>query len=234
MERLLMQDLIHWKDDPYRKPLILWGARQVGKTWLMKRFGESCFQRMVYVSFYNNRRIASIFDQDYSISRIIQALEIELHVEIIPDETLLVFDEVQYAPKVVESLKYFQEDAPEYYVISAGSLLGVAIHEGCSFPVGKVDELWLHPLSFEEYLNARGETRLGEFIRDWNLPEVTSFKERYTELLREYMVVGGMPEVVDRFCGQQDYQKVREMQLSILNQYEGDFGKHASPGLLPP
>ena len=228
-----MQDLIQWKEDSYRKPLILWGARQVGKTWLMKQFASNCFQNSVYISFYNNRRIASIFEADYNISRIIQALEIELHVEIDPERTILLFDEVQHAPRVVESLKYFQEEAPEYYVIAAGSLLGVALHEDISFPVGKVDELWLYPLSFQEYLMARSEDQLASFLTDWKNPEINAFRDRYMDFLREYMVVGGMPEIVDRFCHQQDYQKAREMQLNILSQYEGDFGKHASPSLLP-
>ena len=233
MERTLMRDLIRWKRDEFRKPLILWGARQVGKTWLMKKFAENCFPNTVYISFYNNRRIASIFDRDYSVPRIIQALEIELHVKIDPLNTILLFDEVQHAPRVVESLKYFQEEAPEYYVIAAGSLLGVAIHEGISFPVGKVNELWLHPLSFQEFLLARSEDRLASFLSDWRNPEINYYRERYIELLREYMIVGGMPEIVDRFCRQQDFHRVREMQLAILSQYEGDFGKHAAPSLLP-
>lgn len=233
MERLLMQDLVGWKENEYRKPLILWGARQVGKTWLMKEFGRKYFQNTVYVSFYNNHRMASIFEADYSIPRIIQALEIELHVEIDPQNTILLFDEVQHAPRVVESLKYFQEEAPEYYVIAAGSLLGVSIHEGISFPVGKVDELRLYPLSFQEFLIARSEERLASFLDSWRNPEMNLFQERYIELLREYMVVGGMPEIVDRFCRQQDYRMVRELQQNILSQYEGDFGKHVSPTLLP-
>ena len=199
----------------------------------MKEFGKTCFPNSVYISFYNNRRIASVFEQDYSVPRIIQALEIELHVSIDPRDTILLFDEVQHAPRVVESLKYFQEEAPEYYVIAAGSLLGVAMHEGVSFPVGKVDELRLHPLSFQEFLTARSESRLASFLTDWRNPEINLFQERYIELLREYMIVGGMPEIVDRFCQQQDYDQVRQMQLSILSQYEGDFGKHASPALLP-
>ena len=233
MERTLMNDFKRWKDNVYRKPLILWGARQVGKTWLMKEFGKACFQNTVYISFYNNHRMASIFEPDYSVPRILQALEIELHVEIDPQNTLLLFDEVQHAPKVVESLKYFQEEAPEYHVIAAGSLLGVALHEGISFPVGKVDELRLYPLSFEEYLAARSEKRLASFLSDWRNPEINLFRERYIELLKEYMIVGGMPEIVDRFCQHQDYHQVREMQLNILSQYEGDFGKHAAPALLP-
>ena len=160
MERLLMKDLTRWKDSPYRKPLIIWGARQVGKTWLMRAFGKTCFRQTVYVSFFNNQRIAAVFEPDYSVSRIIEALEIELHVRIEPENTLLIFDEVQNAPRVVEALKYFQEEAPEYFIVAAGSLLGVALHQTVSFPVGKVDELWLHPLSFQEYLMARGESRV--------------------------------------------------------------------------
>ncbi len=233
MQRTLMADLISWKTNPYRKPLILWGARQVGKTWLMKEFGKEQFENVVYVSFYNNQRIASIFDQDYNVARILQALKIELHTQIVPGETLLIFDEVQNALKVVESLKYFQEDAGELHVIAAGSLLGVALHEEISFPVGKVDELWLHPLNFQEYLLAREEPELASFIDDWRNPEVSAFKDRYTELLREYMIIGGMPEVVDRFRISHDYTEAREIQLSILHQYEGDFGKHAKTGLLP-
>ena len=233
LKRLLMKELLRWKDHEFRKPLILWGARQVGKTWLMKEFGRSCFKQSVYVSFYNNRKMAAIFEEDYSISRIIQALEIELHVEINPKDTILLFDEVQYAPKVVESLKYFQEDAPQYYVIAAGSLLGVAIHEGVSFPVGKVDELWLHPLSFQEFLMARSEVQLAAFLSNPESPEINTFRDRYIGFLREYMIIGGMPEIVNRFSLHLDYAEAREMQLSILNQYEGDFGKHTAPVLLP-
>ncbi len=233
MERFLMEKLRQWKNSPYRKPLILWGARQVGKTWLMREFGKNCFRQTVYVSFFNNRRIASVFEQDYSVKRIIEALQIELHVKIDPENTLLIFDEVQNAPRVVEALKYFQEEAPAYYVIAAGSLLGVTLHQGVSFPVGKVDELWLHPLSFQEYLNARGERELAEFSKDWKNPEVGIFRERYIDFLREYMIIGGMPEVADRFCRNLDYEEARDLQLSILSQYEGDFGKHTAPTLLP-
>ncbi len=233
MERLLMKELRRWKESPYRKPLILWGARQVGKTWLMRAFGSACYSQTVYISFYNNRRIASLFDADYSAHRIIEALEIELHVQIEPENTLLIFDEVQNAPRVVEALKYFQEEAPAYHIIAAGSLLGVALHQDISFPVGKVDELWLHPLSFQEYLLARGETKLAGFLGNWQNPEINLFQERYIQFLREYMIVGGMPEVADRFCQTQNYEDARALQLSILSQYEGDFGKHAAASLLP-
>lgn len=233
MERFLMEDLIRWKNSGNRKPLILWGARQVGKTWLLREFGRTCFAGTVYISFYNNRRIASIFEPDYDVKRILWALEIELHTRILPEETLLIFDEVQHAPRVVEALKYFQEDAPKYAVAAAGSLLGIAIHEGFSFPVGKVDERWLYPMSFGEYLTARGEREMARWISDWRNPEVNAFAERYRAYLREYFVIGGMPEAVNRFCQNESYEEAREIQQSILSQYEGDFGKHASPSLLP-
>ena len=233
MVRLLMEKLRKWKDHPYRKPLILWGSRQVGKTWLMKEFGKREFRNTVYISFYNNKRLASIFDADYDIARILKALSIETHTRISPDDTLLIFDEVQSAMKVVESLKYFCEDAPEYAVIAAGSLLGVAQHEGISFPVGKVDELHLYPLNFQEFLLAMDEPELAAYLEDWKNPEIAEFSQRYSDYLREYFYVGGMPEVVERYRNHKDYTEVREIQLSIINQYEGDFGKHIQPAQLP-
>ena len=149
MRRKLMERLLQWKDRKNRKPLILWGARQTGKTWILKEFGRSAFSDTVYISFYNNTRIASIFERDYDVHRILNALEIELHV----------------SGKVVESLKYFCEDAPEYAVAAAGSLLGVALHEGISFPVGKVDELRLYPMGFEEFLWAMNEEKLADYLQ---------------------------------------------------------------------
>ena len=233
MERLLMEKLVEWKDKKYRKPLILWGARQVGKTWLMKEFGRTHFSNTVYVSFYNNSKIASLFEEDYDVSRIIDSLEIALHEKIIPEETLLIFDEVQSARNVVESLKYFCEDAPQYHVIAAGSLLGVATHEGFSFPVGKVDELRLYPMSFREFLKAMGEERLFSFVSQIDKERVREFSERYRELLKAYYCIGGMPEVVARYVENHDLVESREIQLSILNQYEGDFGKHVRVNELP-
>ncbi len=233
MQRLLMDDLIRWKDSPHRKPLILWGARQVGKTWLMQAFGRQHFSQCVYISFYNNRRMAEIFETDYDTRRILQAIAIETHTRIDPASTLILFDEVQTAPRVVESLKYLCEEAREYAVIAAGSLLGVAQHEGLSFPVGKVDELCLHPLSFTEFLLAMDEPELAGFLDDWRRPEVSSFHLRYAELLRLYLYTGGMPEVVARFRESRDLSDVREIQTAIISQYEGDFGKHVQPAQLP-
>ncbi len=233
MKRLLLKKLIEWKDKKHRKPLILWGARQVGKTWLMKEFGSSYFSNFVYISFYNNSRMSSIFEEDYDVKRIINAIEVNQHVKITPGETLLIFDEVQTSPKVVESLKYFCEDASEYPVIAAGSLLGVSIHEGISFPVGKVDELHLYPMNFREFLLAMGEDRLFEYVSNADYERVNEFSALYKELLKQYLCVGGMPEVVERYAEKRDFSEVRELQLAILSQYEGDFGKHVSPNEMP-
>ena len=233
MKRLLMEKLKQWKDKPHRKPLILWGARQVGKTWLMKEFGDTFFESFVYISFYNNSRMSSIFNEDYDVKRILNSIEIFLHVSIVPGKTLLIFDEVQSAPRVVEALKYFCEDAPEYHVVAAGSLLGVSIHEGISYPVGKVDELKLYPMNFREFLIAMGEDRLFEYCTNADYSKINEFSSLYRDLLKIYMCIGGMPEVVARFIENHDYVEAREIQLSILNQYEGDFGKHVAPNEMP-
>lgn len=231
--RSIIKKMAHWKDSPNRKPLILWGARQTGKTWAMKEFGKTHFENVVYVSLYNNSKVAKIFEPDYDVRRILNALEVELHVKISPNKTLLIFDEIQSAPKILESLKYFCEDCPEYAVIVAGSLLGVAIHEGISFPVGKVDELWLHPMSFSEFLFALGDRRLAAYIENPAYAEVNEFADLYRERLKQYYIIGGMPEVVNSFRLNHDYEACREIQNAILNQYEGDFGKHVDPKELP-
>jgi len=233
MKRKLLESLKLWKSQSNRKPLVLWGARQVGKTWLMKEFGRECFASVLYISFYNNTKTAAIFESDYDINRIITMLEIQYHTKINPSDTLLIFDEVQAAPKVVESLKYFCEDAPEYYVICAGSLLGVSIHEGVSFPVGKINELYLYPMDFSEYLSAMGENQLAELIPNPENPLVAQLRDEYIHHLKNYYFVGGMPECVKAFSERKDYDEVREIQNSILSQYEGDFGKHVDPKELP-
>ena len=233
MFRSIIEKMVQWKDSKNRKPLVLWGARQTGKTWAMKEFGKTHFEDCVYVSLYNNSKIAKIFEPDYDVRRILNALEIELRVKIVPEKTLLIFDEIQSAPKVLESLKYFCEDCPEYAVVVAGSLLGVAIHEGISFPVGKINELWLHPMSFSEFLIALGDERLAAYIDNPENAEVNEFADLYRERLKQYYIVGGMPEVVNSFRENQDYDACREIQNSILNQYEGDFGKHVDPRELP-
>ena len=234
MQRNFIKNLIAWKENPQRKPLILWGARQVGKTWLLKEFGSRCFEDTLYISFYNNKKDADIFERDYDTKRIISTLEIQHHIKIQPQKTLIIFDEVQSAPKVVESLKYFCEDAGEYAVAAAGSLLGVSIHEGISFPVGKVNELRLYPMSFSEFLRAMGEAQLAEIIEGASPenPLVSDLAESYIPFLRSYYFVGGMPEAVLTFSQTHDYDRVRTVQNEIISQYEGDFGKHIKPSEL--
>ena len=233
MQRSLMKDLIAWKNRPDRKPLILWGARQVGKTWLMEEFARNEFENYVYVSFFKNVKAAKIFDEDYNPSRIIDTLSVMNNTEIRAGKTLIIFDEIQDAPKVLESLKYFCENAPEYHIVAAGSLLGVALHTGVSFPVGKVNELRLYPMSFIEFLQALGEQRLAEQLSDYRNPIVSDLRDSYVPLLKAYYFVGGMPEAVKLFAETKDYDAVRTVQLSILNQYDGDFGKHIQPNVLP-
>ena len=227
MKRYAMQQLVEWKNRSNRKPLILKGARQVGKTWLMKEFGRQHFAKVAYVTFYNNQRMKRIFDDDYDIERIIMNINIETKLEVTPSDTLIIFDEIQEAPRALESLKYFCENAPEYAVIAAGSLLGVAIHQGVSYPVGKVDVLDLHPMSFCEFLEAMHEEQLAALIADKKYSLMSDFSSKYIFWLKNYYYVGGMPEIVQYFAEHRDYQEVRRMQKGILDQYEDDFGKHA-------
>ena len=233
MKRYLLNELVSWKERSGRKPLILWGARQVGKTWLMREFGRLYYDHTVYISFYRNKRISDIFQEDYDVRRILRAIEVELHVHIDPERTLLIFDEVQGCQQAVESLKYFCEDAGEYHVIAAGSLLGVSLHEGVSFPVGKVDELHLYPMSFEEFLEAMDEEGLASILLAQKTDDMNRYRDRFRELLRTYYIVGGMPEVVLNYRTNRDLVHMRDLQLSIVNQYEGDFGKHVSERELP-
>lgn len=227
MKRYAMQQLIEWKGKPNRKPLILKGARQVGKTWLMKEFGRTQFQKVAYVSFFNNQRMKRVFDDDYDIQRILMNINIEAKVEVTPDDTLIILDEIQEAPRALEALKYFCENAPEYAVVAAGSLLGVAIHDGVSFPVGKVDTLELHPMCFREFLEAMGETALAELLGRGEPSLMGDFREKYIFWLKNYYYVGGMPEAVSFFAEHKDYGEVRNIQNALLAQYEDDFGKHA-------
>ena len=226
MDRSILADLSKWKEKEGRKPLILWGARQTGKTWALREFGRTQFDNFVYISFFNNKKMAAVFDEDYDVRRIINAIEIHTHTRIDPAKSLIVFDEVQNAGRVVESLKYFCEDAPEYAVVAAGSLLGVALHEDISFPVGKVDELFLHPMSYREFLLAMEENRLAAYLTQADTERINEFRESYISLLKQYMLVGGMPEVVAHYAAHRDLDEARQIQLSILHQYEGDFGKH--------
>lgn len=233
MKRFAMEKLISWKQKENRKPLILKGARQVGKTWLMKEFGRQHFEKCAYVNLDNNQRMRDVFEGDYDIDRILMAVSIETGVTVTPGDTLLILDEIQEAPRAIASLKYFCENAPEYAVIAAGSLLGVAIHEGVSFPVGKVDILEVHALNFREFLEAMGEVQLAELISRKDYPMMTIFKDKYITWLKNYYYIGGMPEVVQRFVNRRDYREVRAIQNTIIQLYEADFSKHTTDKELP-
>ena len=233
MERFAIQQLKAWKENPRRKPLVLMGARQVGKTWLMKEFGRKFYEKVAYVSFFNNETVAKEFKTDYDVKRLLSVLNIASGVTITPGDTLVILDEIQNAPEAFEALKYFCEDAPEYHVMVAGSLLGVALHKGISYPVGKVDLLDLHPLSFREYLYAVGEKSLSDAIQAKDYSVIDLFSEKYISHLKNYYFVGGMPGVVDVFRQDSDYQGARKVQRDIIAQYRGDFGKHADARELP-
>ena len=234
MQRFIMDELVSWKDKENRKPLTLFGVRQSGKTWLMKEFGKTQFAKTAYISFYRNNTARDIFEHNFNIERIIMALSVAADVEITPNDTLIIFDEIQDAPRAVEALKYFCEEAPEYAVIAAGSLLGVALHEGISFPVGKVDMLNIYPLSFREFLVAMDESRLAGLLAANDYSIIATFHNEYIFWLKQYYYVGGMPEVVEHFrTHRTDYRGVRERQIMILRQYRGDFGKHINENQLP-
>jgi len=233
MKRYAINRLIDWKSMKKRKPLILRGARQVGKTWLMKEFGSEYFENTAYINFDNNERMQILFDGDYNIPRLIDGLQVEASEKINPQTTLIIFDEVQEVPKALSSLKYFYENAPEYAIVAGGSLLGVALHKGTSFPVGKVDFCNLYPLSFCEFLEAVGEESLVELLnkKDWKL--IAAFKTKFIDLLRKYYYVGGMPEAAQEYAESGDYGKVRKIHEQILFTYEQDFSKHAPTIIVP-
>ena len=233
MKRFALEKLKIWKEKPDRKPLIIRGARQVGKTWLMKEFGKTCFEKTAYVNFDSNPRMQQLFEGEIDVERVILAISAETGVSINCTDTLLIFDEVQEVPKALGSLKYFCENAPEYAIVAAGSLLGVAMHKGTSFPVGKVDFMDLYPLSFQEFLCALGEERFVTMLQSTDTDMVTMFKTKYIDRLREYYYVGGMPEAVQNFVLNKDYNKVREIQKNLLNYYQQDFSKHAEISLVP-
>jgi len=233
MYREQIENLKKWKEDKFRKPLIVRGARQVGKTWLLQEFGRTCYAKFVYVNFEETPALQTIFINDFNIERIITVLQIHAQTTITADDTLIVFDEIQSAERGITSLKYFYENAPLYHVIAAGSLLGMGLHSQVSFPVGKVDFLDMRPLSFTEFLLSQNEKDLVETLKakDWSV--VSIFTEKLKEYLRYYFYIGGMPEVVDAFAQTRDWQIVRRIQNRILNSYEGDFSKHAPIEIVP-
>lgn len=227
MYRAALEQLKKWHQKQDKKPLIIRGARQVGKTWLMKHFGSTTYQKTVYVNFDNNQALKSLFESDLKIDRIITGLELYAGQKISSNDTLIIFDEIQEAPKALASLKYFNEEAPQYQILCAGSLLGVALHQGTSFPVGKVEFLDLYPLSFSEFARAMGKEAFIELLDNKDFELANTFKQDYVELLKYYFYVGGMPEVVSNFSKNKDFNEVRDIQERILTAYEQDFSKHA-------
>lgn len=230
MQRDFIQNLIEWKDSKRRKPLILTGVRQCGKTYLLKEFGSEYFDNFCYINFESAGKYSAIFEYDYDVKRILRELELAENVKIIAGKTLLIFDEIQECPKAITSLKYFCENLQELHLVCAGSLLGVAIKkENISFPVGKVNRMQLYPMSFKEYLQAVGEGKYIELFNDWNInreiPELYTVPlERH---LKNYYIVGGMPEAVKEFAESGDYAEVAKIQDEILSDYSDDFSKHA-------
>ncbi len=234
MKRLLMNDLIKWKNKKNRLPLILKGARQVGKTWLLNEFGRTAFENVLSINFENAPGLKEVFGGDISPQRILDLLGALHGKRIKPRETLMIFDEVQEIPRALTALKYFAEQAPEYAICCAGSLLGVALHSGTSFPVGKVDYLTLGPLNFEEFLLANGEASLIDYVRNSGLREYPkTIVEKLTDYLKQYFIIGGMPSAVNAWLDDRDYSEVEARQRDILETYENDFSKHAPKNIVP-
>ncbi len=233
MYRVAIEKLYSWKARKRRKPLIIEGARQVGKTWLMKEFGSKAYADTVYINFDSNSQMAQLFASDLDINRLIMGIELYAGRKIDADNTLLIFDEVQEVPRALSSLKYFYENAPQYHIVCAGSLLGIALHKGTSFPVGKVDFLNLYPLSFKEFLMATAGARYAGLLDKQDYPMIAAFKQTYIDALKQYYFVGGMPEAVQSFAEEKDFNEVQEIQKRILAAYEQDFSKHAPIEIVP-
>lgn len=229
MERKIISQLKQWKESPFRKPLILAGARQVGKTYILKEFGKQEYKHVAYINCDGNSEMANIFAEDYDMKRVLMVIGAICKTPIIPGETLIILDEIQELHKGLSSLKYFCENAPEYHVAVAGSLLGVAMHQGESAPVGKVDIIRLYPMSFEEFLLAKEEKQMLDILqsRDWKT--ISLLHEKFTKILREYYFVGGMPEAVMTYLATNDANQVRQVQNNILFIYRSDMSKHVNP-----
>ena len=233
MNRLAIQELITWKNAKIRKPLIIQGARQVGKTWLMKEFGKQEFRNVAYLNFESSNRLKEIFLSDFNIERIIAVIEIEVKQKIDPQNTLLIFDEIQEAERGLTALKYFYEQAAEYHIVAAGSLLGISTQKNNSFPVGKVDFISMFPMSFIEFLDNIGERQLVNQLQNKNWELIAVFHEKLVEILRLYYFIGGMPEAVSNYIDYKNLDTVRSIQQKILAGYENDFAKHAPNEIVP-
>lgn len=226
MKRSAIKELYKWKESNARKPLVILGARQVGKTWLMQEFAKKAYPKYAYINFEDNDTLRGLFEHDFDIPRIIASLEWSTGTNI-DEDTLIILDEIQEASRGITALKYFAEKAPQYHVMAAGSLLGIAMHKNDSFPVGKVDFLHLYPLSFMEFLEAVGESKMANLLiaKEWSM--ITMFRNKFEEHLRQYYYVGGMPAAVSSFAANNNLNEVRTIQKAILEAYERDFSKHA-------
>ena len=233
MNRFLIREMIVWKNSSNRKPLIIQGARQVGKTWLMKEFGKQEFQQVVYLNFESSSRLKNLFTIDFNIERIITIIEIETNQKITPENTLLIFDEIQEVEQGLTALKYFYEQAPQYYIVSAGSLLGISLQKEHSFPVGKVDFMRLYPMSFKEFLDNNNEVLLLEQLKGKNWEVLSIFHGKLVSALRLYYFIGGMPEVVASYLENKDFEIVRALQKKLIIGYENDFAKYAPNAIVP-
>ncbi len=233
MNRLALQQLLEWKNSATRKPLIIRGARQTGKTWLMKEFGRQAFQDTIYINFENEPRFRDLFAADYNTARIIETIQLYYGRTINAATTLIIFDEIQAVEGGVTSLKYFCEDAPQYAIVAAGSLLGIALHKDTSFPVGKVMFMDMYPFSFGEFLQANGKDMLLQTMQQGQWELLQPFHTELLALLRTYLFVGGMPEAVQRWVDTHDYAEVRTVQHNILRSYQADFSKHTPQEQVP-
>lgn len=235
MRRLVYDKLLAWraKPDQNRKPLLLRGARQVGKTWLLEEFGRNEFESVAYINFEEYQQLSNLFDGDFNVERIIRSIEITSGIKLVAGKSLIIFDEIQVAKRGLLSLKYLYRNAPQYHIAAAGSLLGISIRDNESFPVGKVEFVDIYPLSFEEFMMALGKDALLDNLRsmEWELIKV--FSEQYIDLLRQYYFVGGMPEVVGSYVESGDFTKVRSLQRDLLRSYDADFSKHPPLEIIP-
>lgn len=232
MRRVIYDDLIQWKENKYRKPLILNGARQVGKTWILKHFGKNEYSSVAYINCDNNPLLKDLF-YNFDIERLIRSFSAITNIRIEKEKTLIILDEIQEYPLGLTALKYFYENAPEYHIAVAGSLLGVHVHHGTGFPVGKVDQLNMYPMSFHEFLMAMDQNVLLENLQSHQWKELSSLRDVLIDLLRQYYYVGGMPEVVNHYVQEQDLEEVRHLQNQILEGYKNDFSKHIPSTILP-
>ncbi len=233
MERIDIQKLIFWKNSTDRKPLVLNGARQVGKTWLLREFARREYAKEAYIVCRKNDLVRQIFTQDFNVERILRALRAISGVDITPGDTLIILDEVQDIPEALEALKYFCEDAPEFHIAVAGSLLGISLHSNVSYPVGKVNTLNVYPMNFEEFLLAKGEIEAYKLLTSRDFSVINLLHDKFVDLLRQYYYVGGMPEVVKKYVETGALQEVRRIQNEILHGYDRDFSKHAPKEQVP-